>query len=189
MPEGSIPVSSSSQSHRDTLVGSINSEENKAVLSAGEKAAVADLGSPGRQGEPQSVVDVNHGAGMTGYVGGMSEVSWMQRAREYLVSPSSAGASYQTPSQVDPYSARAFDLTYFIDDEDLLSIDKDQIVSEQLPPTAAALILSEAFFHAVQGAFQFVERDWFLHELEMLLNGTERPSWAQRRTLGLVNIV
>ena len=83
------------------------------------------------------MVDLNHGAGMTGYVGGMSEVSWMQRAREYLVGPSSAGASYQTPSQVDPYSAQ--DLTYSMDDEDLLSVDEDQIVPEHLPSTAAAL--------------------------------------------------
>ena len=171
------------------MVGSIDSQEYKAVLDAGGKAAVVDLGSPGWQGELQYVVDLNHGAGMTGYVGGMSEVSWMQRAREYLDGLSSAGASYQTPSQVDPYSAQAFDLTYFMDDEDLLSVDEDQAVSEPLPPTAAALMLSEAYFHAVQGAFQFVERDWFLRELEKLLKGTERPSWAQRRTLGLVNIV
>ena len=171
------------------MVGSINSQEYKAVLDTGEKAAVVDLSSPGRQGELQYVVDLNHGAGMTGYVGGMSEVSWMQRAREYLDGPSSAGASYQTPLQVGPYSAQAFDLTYFMDDEDLLSVDEDRVVSEPLPPTAAALMLSEAYFHAVQGAFQFVERDWFLRELEELLKGTERPSWAQRRTLGLVNIV
>ena len=126
---------------------------------------------------------------MTGYVGGMSEVSWLQRARKYLFGPSSTGISYETPPQVDPYSGQAFDLTYFMDDEDLLSVNEDQIVSEPLPPTAAALMLSEAYFHAVQGAFQFVERDWFLRELEKLLKGTERPSWAQRRTLGLVNIV
>ena len=171
------------------MVGSIYSQDNKAVFGAGEKAAIADLGSPIRQGELQYVVDLNHGAGMTGYVGGMSEVSWMQRAREYLLGSSSAGTSYETPSQGAPYSAQAFDLTYFMDGADLLSVDEDQLVSEPLPPTAAALMLSEAYFHAIQGAFQFVERDWFLRELEKLLKGTEQPSWAQRRTLGLVNIV
>ena len=159
------------------------------MLGVGEMATTADVVSHGHQGEMQHVVDLNHGAGMTGHFGEMSEVSWMQYARRYLVGSPNVVGFHQTSSQRDLYSAQAFDLTYFMDDEDLLSTDEDHIVPEHLPPSETALTLSEAYFHAVQGAFQFVQREWFLRELEKLLHGIERPWWAKRKTLGLVNIV
>ena len=188
-PEESPTVSTSGRSRRDSSLGLVNSKENEAVSGGGEMAVVADVGSHCHRSELQHVVHFDHGSGMTGHFGKMSEMSWMQRAREHLVGLPGTVGSGRTTLPIDPQSAQAFDLTYFMDDENLLLIDEDYIQPGQLPSAEIALTLSEAYFHAVQGAFQFFQRGWFLHELNELLTGNEPPSWAQRRTLRLVNIV
>ena len=154
----------------------------------GERGVNIDVGSPGPQGGMQHVVNLEHGRGMTGYVGKMSEVSWLQRVREHLIGEPTAIGSDATPAQLDISSAQAFDLTYSMDNEDLLSVNEDDINAQHLPPPATALFLYEAYFHALQGSFQFVTHGAFLQILNQVF--TETPStWAGRRAMGLANII
>ena len=55
-----------------------------------------------------------------------------------------------------------------------------------------AEVLSEAYFHAVQGAFRFVEREQFFRDLENVFNNSAVRSaldWPLRRTLALANVM
>lgn len=183
--EDSVAVSTSSQSRRESSIGL----DHAAVRGAGERTALAYFGLPGHHGVLPHVVDLNHGAGMTGHIGQMSEMSWMQCVREHLFDHLRVADSHQILLQDNLPSLQAFDLTYFMDDENLLSINEDHVVAEQLPAAEVALMLSEAYFHAMQGAFQFIQREEFLSQLDSLLTRTEHTSWAQRRTLSLVNVV
>ena len=135
------------------------------------------------------MVHLDHGSGMTGYVGKLSEVSWLQNVREYLVGQPRMVTSDITLTQMDLHAAQAYELTYFVDDENTLSVNEDNVDDQQFPPLATVLLLSEAYFHAVQGAFQFIRRGPFLHVLDQLSTGTRYPTWAQRRTMGLANII
>lgn len=58
-----------------------------------------------------------------------------------------------TPAVVVLYTAQAHDLTYFNDDEDLLSVDEETFDSQQLPAPAITLLLCEAYFRALSRSF------------------------------------
>ena len=49
----------------------------------GEQAVTTSAALPGRQGEIQHVLHLDHGSGMTEHVGKMSEMSWVQRVRKF----------------------------------------------------------------------------------------------------------
>ena len=51
------------------------------------------------------------------------------------------------------------------------------------------MLLSEAFFHAIHGAFYFVEREQFLNGLMTVLAAGSIPSWSQRPFLAVCNLV
>jgi hypothetical protein len=155
----------------------------------GEKTAAASVGSPRAQGELQHLFHLDHGSGMTGYIGKMSEVSWLQSVREQVVGRPTAIGSDVTPAALDLHTAQALDLNYFTDNEDLLSVNEDNVDFQQSPPLETALILFEAYFHAVQGAFHFVRRGSFLRLLDQIFTGSVPLTWAGRRTMSLCNIV
>ena len=155
----------------------------------GEKAVTTSVGSLGRQGEIQHVFHLDHGSGMTGFVGKMSEVSWIQRVREHFIGSPTVVGSDVTPAELDLHSAQAHDLNYFMDDEDLLFVNEEDVDSQQLPPPATALVLCEAYFHALQGAFQFVKRESFIRILNQLFIGPRHTTWTRRRIMGLANII
>src|ERR1700733_1738229 len=51
----------------------------------GEKHTSATVGSPGTQDQLSEAVDLGRGTGAAGFMGKMSEVSWIQRAKEHLL--------------------------------------------------------------------------------------------------------
>lgn len=167
----------------------MNARQSRLTSGLGEKAVPPSVGSPGRQGEISYVFHLEHGSGMTGYVGKMSEVSWLQRVREYFVGRPKVAGSDTTPAALDLHSAQAHDLSYFMDDEDLLSVDEDDVDAYRMPPPATALLLCEAYFHALQGAFQFVKRGAFLRMLDQFSAEPKHTTWAERRALGVANII
>ena len=113
----------------------------------------------------------------------------MVRVLEYLTEQPPPFGFEMFSSQMDPHSAQAVAISYFMDDENLLSIDEDSVDPHEVPPLPTALILTEAYFHAIQGSFQFVQRRTFLDEMEIYSNYTESPSWTQRRFLALANMI
>jgi hypothetical protein len=69
-------------------------------------------------------------------------------------------------AEIDSHFTPAKDFTYFMDDTDVLATDDDE---QQVPQRETALILSEAYFHALQGAFHFVRGESFLEMLATFL--------------------
>lgn len=129
---------------------------------------------------------------MAGYVGKMSGMSWLQRVHEYLIGVTpltnpDVGFTYLDYHVIDVTS-----LTYFMDDEDLLKVDEDWVQANELPPWQMAIVLSEAYFHSLQGAFCFVDRHSFYPELSAAYQRATRgrnPSWDNRKYLALANMM
>ncbi|KAK7896904.1 hypothetical protein LTR67_004792 [Exophiala xenobiotica] len=155
-----------------------------------EMNAASRVGTLGRQGVLSHVVDLGSGTGASGFIGKMSEMSWIHRTFEVLncQQPSAGGIPKIALGELDHLST-AGDFSFFIDDLDLLAIDEDHVDPYEWPPAQTAALLSEAYFHAMQGIFPFVIREPFLQKLFSYPRGTYVPSWSQRSWLALANIV
>jgi hypothetical protein len=125
-------------------------------------------------------VDFGYGAGAAGFIGQMSEISWIGRAHRNLIQNS--------PSD-RPSGIAMAQYSYFMDDEDVLAVDEDHVNALELPPEGLTSFLSETFFHCVQGAFDFTIREQFLQDLNEFHRFPHSLSWDQRRWLGLANIM
>ncbi|KAK5244128.1 hypothetical protein LTS13_007976 [Exophiala xenobiotica] len=55
--------------------------------------------------------------------------------------------------------------SYFMDEHNVLAIDEDLVDPYEWPPAETTIILSEAFFHAMQGTFPFVLREPFIQAI------------------------
>ncbi|KAK5188474.1 hypothetical protein LTR72_011099 [Exophiala xenobiotica] len=154
----------------------------------GEDRAASSVVRTGRKGELSQIVDLDRGAGVSGYAGEMSEMSWIQRVTELLRGQTSAGQS-QLPSEDSHHLASPMDYTYFMDDINLMDVDEDDVDSTAWPPFEVAILLSEAFFHAMQGAFPFILREEFLQRLVNFPTARALPSWSDRRWLAMANLV
>jgi hypothetical protein len=157
----------------------------------GEKHTSATVGSPGAQDQLTDAVDLGRGTGSAGFMGKMSEVSWIQRAKEHLLAmPLAPGENMETMQiQYDRHTRDAKKSNYFMDDFDLLSVDEDHVIAEEMPPQELSFILAEACFHAIQGAFAFVHREQFLDALAHFPRKQSPLSWVERRWLALANLV
>lgn len=145
------------------------------------------VGSPGKLDELTVVVNLDSGKGASGFVGKMSEMTWIQRAWEHLSDPRPK-TNREVRPEVDHLLSTTQNFNYFMDDTNVLAIDEDDINELDRPPLETAVILSEAYFHALQGAFHFVGRDKFLTTLHSFPHQTALD-WSQRRWLALANLV
>lgn len=146
------------------------------------------VGSPGKLDELAMVVNLDSGKGASGFVGKMSEITWIQRAWAHLADPPPKADCAVRPEVDHPVSTTQ-DCNYFMDDNNVLAIDEDDISELDRPPIETAVILSEAYFHALQGAFHFVGRDDFLTTLHSFPQENTPIEWSQRRWLALANLV
>jgi hypothetical protein len=152
----------------------------------GEHYVDASVGSPGRLDLLTHSIDIRRGKGTVGFIGKISEISWITRASSYLVSPDNMHPSGQaTTLQRKPVTQ----LGYFMDDENLLSVDEDYVNAFHWPGGVAVQILSEGFFHALQSIFDFFARDEFLAELHQFPHHQTSFTWEQRRWLALTNLI
>ena len=157
--------------------------------STGERHVLADVGSPGRQGEISGVVHLNTGSGLAGYIGKMSEVSWIQRVHDHVEGKSLTFIFEMPSAQMDHSAEETEDMSYFVDQDDLLSVDEDYVNPYQYPAISTAMLLSEAFFHAIHGSFYFVEREKFLNDLMTVQAAGPISTWSQRAFLAVCNLV
>lgn len=134
-------------------------------------------------------MDLDLGRGASGFVGKMSEMAWIQRAWEHSIQPSLNPTNDLPRAEFDHQISAAKDFTYYLDDTNVLSIDEDHVDERSWPPFNTALILTEAYFHAMQGAFSFIQRDQFLDDLVNFPREQSVWSWAERRWLSLANLV
>ncbi|KEF53696.1 uncharacterized protein A1O9_10096 [Exophiala aquamarina CBS 119918] len=126
-----------------------------------------------------------HGDGTLGFVGKISELSWIARACSYLDSPAMQSSNTKE-NRDDHYSATQFN--YYTDDDNLLSIDEDLVDALHWPGDVTVKILSEAFFHALHGIFDSFAREQFLTDLDVFSRIPHPLSWDQRRWLGVANL-
>ncbi|KAK7894621.1 hypothetical protein LTR67_006383 [Exophiala xenobiotica] len=155
-----------------------------------EKNAASRVGSLGPQGELAHVVDLDSGTGASGFIGKMSETSWIQCAFEILdYRQLPAGEVPELAMGEVDHLSTAKHFSFFMDDLDLLAVDEDLVDPYEWPPAQTAALLSEAYFHAMQDAFPFVIREPFLQKVFSYPRGISVPSWSHRRWLALANIV
>jgi hypothetical protein len=149
------------------------------------------VGSPSAQDQLSEAVDLGSGTGAAGFMGKMSEVCWIQRAKEHLLAmPHSPDAAIETMQmQYDRHTRDAKKSNYFMDDFDLLSVDEDHVSAQEMPHPELSFLLAEACFHAIQGAFTFVHRERFLEALTHFPRKNTGLSWDERRWLALANLV
>ncbi|KAK5202660.1 hypothetical protein LTR96_011402 [Exophiala xenobiotica] len=152
----------------------------------GEHYIDASVGSPGHQNLLTQPLGIGNDGGMVGFIGKMSEVSWLARAQHHLLSGVDGRSARQgQPSDDDA----ATQFTYFMDEEDILSVDEDYVDPLHWPGEPAVQILSEAFFHSVPNALHGISREQFLGELHAFAQYHGSLSWDQRRWLALTNLI
>ncbi|KIX00909.1 uncharacterized protein Z518_09974 [Rhinocladiella mackenziei CBS 650.93] len=157
---------------------------------SGEKAVASSVGSPGRKGELARVVDLDAGSGAAGLVGKMSEMSWIQHAFESLHQRRTNAQPGMRGAEIDHHLTTAKDFSYFMDDTNVLAIDEDHVNQYHWPKLEIAIILAEAYFHAMQDAFQIVLREQFLQTMVTFSQKQQlTSSWSGRRWFALANLV
>lgn len=159
----------------------------RSLDSGAESNMRSDIGSPKGQQELPHTTSLNEGAGLAGYVGKLSEASWLQRAREHLVGQAPLLQPDVNANRFDFHVLQTMDLTYFMDDQDPLSTGEDEITRYQLPPLDLALVLTEAYYNCLHGAFHFVDRESFITEL--IAQSAQSSSWPNPRFLALANMM
>ena len=92
-------------------------------------------------------------------------------------------------AQLEHSAEKTEAMSYFVDQVDLLSVNEDYVNPYQYPPVSTAMLLNEAFFHALHGAFYFIERGQFLNELMTVKAAGPISNWSQRRFLAVSNLV
>lgn len=155
---------------------------------AGENTAPARVGSPGAQDELASVVDLGSGAGAAGFVGKLSEVSWIQRCREILFRQNSGGIEI-SQRDLDLHLIQAQNLNYHMDDFELLSIDEESLGALDRPPLKTAVELSEAYFDSLHNVFPFVDAEQYREIILQYFHHPSSASWDERRWLSTVNVI
>lgn len=155
---------------------------------AGENTAPACVGSPGAQDELASVVDLGSGAGAAGFVGKVSEVSWIQRCREILFRQNSGGIEI-SQRDLDLHLIRAQHLNYHMDDFELLSVDDESLGALDRPPLKTAVELSEAYFDSLHTVFPFVDADQYREIIQQYFHHPPSASWDERRWLSTANVI
>ena len=156
-------------------------------FTAAEARAPSQVGSPGHMQELPHITNLDHGEGLAGYVGKLSEASWMQRCREHLLGNAPLLQPDVNANWFDSHVLQTMDLKYFMDDQELLSTGEETILPYQLPPLKLGLLLTEAYFHCLQGAFRFVEREEFV--ADFISESMRTTEWPNRHFLALANIV
>ncbi|KIW11023.1 hypothetical protein PV08_10322 [Exophiala spinifera] len=158
---------------------------------SGEKTAASSVGSPGKQGELAEVVDLGGGSGASGFIGKMSEMSWIRRAFELMSYQERNSTDLPEVSMgvMDHHLTTTKDFCFYMDDVDILAFDEDLVDPYEWPPGESALLLTEAYFHCMQGTLPFVMRENFLHTLLSYPRRRNMPTWAERRWLALANLV
>ncbi|OCT47859.1 fungal specific transcription factor domain-containing protein [Cladophialophora carrionii] len=184
--------SSQSQSHTEpSIIQQTSSTRGpaRAGTASGENKAGSSVGSPGRQGELPRVVSLNSGGGASGFVGKMSEISWIQRAFETVRGYRDDNPGRVHAAEMDVNIATTTDFIYFMDDTNVLAVDEDYVDPYHWPAKESVVLLSEAFFHAMQGTFHFVLREQFLQQAYQFSATGQNLSWSKRRWLALANLV
>lgn len=106
------------------------------------------------------IVGLASGQVLNGFIGKLSEMSWLHRAWQHCQSRDRQPHHHpEFASVCDPFNdvaaPSAETLIYFTDEEDILSVDEDYVDACQLP-SFEAFLLAETFFSSSTGICSFV---------------------------------
>lgn len=154
----------------------------------GEETVAFGSSSTHQEGTLREIVDLGQGEGAVGFIGQMSEISWMYSVYEHLklIRREDRQAFQVAFTQ---QSLHAGDLNYFKDESDLLSINEDHVQAWWLPSTNSAIVLSEACFHSIHHAFRFLDKRSFFQAFFKFPRGKTILSWTERRWLATANMI
>lgn len=157
----------------------------------GENKGASSIVLLEKHGELTHQVDLDSGAGASGFMGEMSPISWIRRAYEILHCQTTLDKDTTdiTMGELDHHLAKAADFNFFMDDVDLLGVDEDHVNPHKWPPMKTAVLLSESYFKAIQGSLSFLVRESFLQSLFSYPRRNTLPGWKERRWLALANLV
>jgi hypothetical protein len=152
----------------------------------GEELVSLAVGSPNSQGTVPGPINLGHGAGASGLIGKLSEISWLDRARQHILQ--GANDNWQWPPTPDLERFAGLDLSYHLDEADLLSVDEEGVDEYQWPSMAATM--AGVFFDTMYPTFPFVDKEQFLQKLLQLYHLQERhPFGERRRWLAMANMI
>ncbi len=156
------------------------------AYSHGEERVSLSVGSPNAQGTVSGPIDLGRGAGASGLIGKLSEISWLERAREHILQ--GATGNRQRFQSLDLECLAELDLSYHLDEADLLSVDEEGVDEYQWPSMAATM--AGVFFDTLYPTFPFVDKEQFLQQLLQLYHLQERhPFGERRRWLAVANMI
>jgi hypothetical protein len=136
-------------------------------------------------------VHLGSGAGAAGFIGKVSEVSWIQRCRDILFRQNSGGI--EIPQRdLNLHLVRAQNLNYHMDDFELLAVDEESMVPLEAfyrPPLKTAVALSEAYFDSLHNTFPFVDGDRYRQIIQQYSQHTPSAYLEERRWLSTANVI
>jgi hypothetical protein len=151
-----------------------------------EQYADASVGLTDRQDSLTYSIDMSRGKGPIGFIGKISEISWIARAYSYLIAPEGRDLDRQSAIS-DPIPLTQF--SYVMEDDDLMSLEESSVDPLYWPGDATARLLFEAFFHSLHGVFDCLTRERVLAELDGFPRNFAGLSWEQRRWLAVTNLM
>jgi len=138
----------------------------------GEQQMTSDIASPAGLAELSQAVNLGSGKGLTGFIGKISEVSWLYRAWQHCSGQEDAHGNESgldtifTQPQLDAQTALSAEtFIYLVDEEDVLAVEEDVVDASQLPSFKTSTLLSEAYFQSCMGTFCFIDRVVCFREL------------------------
>jgi hypothetical protein len=174
------PVSTTiKKDSRPDLSEEIKGERNVAAIR---------VGSPSHQGVLSAVVDLGQGAGAQGFIGKASEISWLERCQEHVLSYSDKDTGLLR-SQHDNYILTLQQVNFYTDDIDLLAVDEDTIDETAMPAALVAAGLCHVFFETFYATFPLLDKDQLLHNLATYRGLVSDNMWLQRVWLAIANMV
>ena len=152
-------------------------------------ATMSELSSPVEPPSATSTAfDTGSRAGAAGFIGKMSEVSWIQRAREHLTRGFS-GAVDILDGGFDDLAFSSEEMDYHMDDVELLAVDEDHVNELEWPDVETSKVLASAYFDNLHGAFPFLFRAHFFSTIAAFPRFKAQLSWPERRWLAVANVV
>jgi hypothetical protein len=144
-------------------------------------------GAPSIQRPIKSFVSLGGGSGASGLIGKMSEISWLEVARENILLWTDS--NYCHSGHCDSVRVlHATEMNYHLDEADLLAVNEDSMEEEQWPDLAGTM--AGAFFDTIYPTFPFVDKEPFLQTLSTVRPQNTMPRFgANRRWAAMANII
>lgn len=152
----------------------------------GEELAPLSVGSPKFQDHSSGSVNLACGTGASGFIGKLSEISWLGRARDHILQNDTRNSEPRGSRDLGWLAAA--DLSYHVDEANLLAVDEELVNEYQWPSMAATM--AGAYFDTLYPTFPFVNKGQFLQELSQSYHLQEQlPIRARRRWLAKANMI